>query len=252
MKRYLAAIMISFLISALGAAAGQRIYEVGTVYIHYSWTTDDQIVRDLEAIAATGINTINPYPSFLLSYGNPEPDFSKTDLILKTASRLGLRVMPTVYWSGLPPDFAAAKWPDRFSPALDADQREARLTLADPEVIDLIDYYAKANVLHFKDSPCVIAYNIWDEPHMSGFSQSAGGGRGGRDEAHFSHWFEKWGLEKYGSPGAWHAQWNDVLLNQEYQGFDRPPILLVRDRTHPATFERAGKIPRRGTSHSDS
>jgi len=221
MKRYLASIMISFLISALGATAGQRIYEVGAVYIYYSWTTDAQIVHDLETIAATGINTINPYPSFLLSYGNPEPDFSKTDLILKTAQRLGLRVMPTVYWSGLLPDFAAAKWPSRFPPTLDADEREARLSLADPEVIDLIDYYAKATVLHFKDSPCVIAYNIWDEPHMAGFSQSGGGGRGGRDETHFSHWFEEWGLKKYGSPAAWYAQWNDVLLNQEYQRFDR-------------------------------
>jgi hypothetical protein len=109
MKRYLASIMISFLISALGATAGQRTYEVGAVYIYYSWTTDAQIVHDLETIAATGINTINPYPSFLLSYGNPEPDFSKTDLILKTAQRLGLRIMPTVYWSRLLPDFAAAR-----------------------------------------------------------------------------------------------------------------------------------------------
>ena len=223
MKRYLACMVISLLLSALGATASQRIYEVGTVYIYYSWTTDEQIVHDLETIAATGINTINPYPSFLLSYGNAEPDFSETDLILKTAQRLGLRVMPTVFWSGLLPDFAAAKWPSRFSPILDADEREAKLSFADPEVIDLIDYYAKATVLHFKDSPCVIAYNVWDEPHMAGFSMSAGGdGAGARDDAHFDRWFEEWGLKKYGSPAAWYAQWNDVLLNQEYQGFDRP------------------------------
>jgi hypothetical protein len=223
MKRYLACMMISLLVSAVGVAAGQRTYEVGTVYIYYSWTTDEQIVHDLETIAATGINTINPYPSFLLSYGNPEPDFSKTDLILKTAQRLGLRVMPTVFWSGLLPDFAAAKWPSRFSPILDADEREAKLSFADPEVIDLIDYYAKATVLHFKDSPSVIAYNVWDEPHMEGFSMSAGGGgEGGPEDAHFDRWFEDWGLKKYGSPAAWYAQWNDVLLNQEYQRFDRP------------------------------
>jgi len=222
MRRDLAYITILLLVSTWGARAGQRVYEVGTVYIYYSWTTNEQIVHDLETIAATGINAINPYPSFLLTYGNPEPDFSKMDVILKTAQRLGLRVMPTVYWSGLLTDFAAAKWPTRFPPVLDADQREARLSLADPEVIDLIDYYSKATVMHFKDEPSVIAYNIWDEPHMEGFSMTAGVGRGGRDEAHFDHWFEQWGLDKYGSPAAWYAQWNDVLLNQEYQGFDRP------------------------------
>jgi len=223
MKLCLASLIISLLLSVAGAMAGQRIYEVGAVYIYYSWTTDGQIVHDLETIAATGINTINPYPSFLLTLGNPEPDFSKTDLILKTAERLGLRVMPTVFWSGLLSDYAAAKWPNRFPPTMDADGREARLSLADPEVIDLIDYYSKITVQHFKDSPCVIAYNIWDEPHMEGFSMSAGGpGGGGRDDAHFVRWFEDWGLKKYGSPAAWYAQWNDPLLNQEYQRFDRP------------------------------
>lgn len=126
MKRHLAFITMALLVSGLGARADRRIYEVGTVYIYYSWTTEAQIVHDLETIAATGVNAINPHPSFLLAYGNPEPDFSKMDIILKTAQRLGLRVMPTVYWSGLLPDYAAAKWPSRFSPVLDADQREAR------------------------------------------------------------------------------------------------------------------------------
>ena len=139
------------------------------------------------------------------------------DLILKTAERLGLRVMPTVYWSGLLPDYAAAKWPERLSPILDEEQREDRLSLADPEVIGLIDYYSKITVKHFKDSPVVIAYNIWDEPHMPGFSMSSG-----HTDAPFARWFEAWGLEKYGSAAAWFAQWNDPLLNQEYQKFDRP------------------------------
>ena len=222
MQRYLAPILFTLFFIAPGVKAEQRIYEVGTVYIYYSSTTDAQIVHDLETIAAAGINAINPYPSFLVSLGHPEPDFSKTDLILKTAQRLGLRVMPTVYWSGLLPDYAAANWPTHFSPVLDADQREARLSLADPEVIKLIDEYSKATVEHFKDSPPVIAYNIWDEPHMVGFSMTAGEEWNGSDEEHFSHWFEQWGLEKYGSPAAWYAQWNDPLLNQEYQGFDRP------------------------------
>ena len=127
MKRYFIGLLASFFVIAAGVAAGQRIYEVGTVYIYYSWTPDDQIVRDLETIAATGINTIEICPSFLLTPGNPKPDFSKTDLILKTSERLGLRVMPTVFWSGLLPDYAAAKWPDRFSPIIDGEGREAWL-----------------------------------------------------------------------------------------------------------------------------
>jgi beta-galactosidase len=222
MKRYLIGLFISLLLFAAGALAGQRPYEVGTVYIFHASTSDEQIVRDLETIAATGINTIELYPSFLLTPGNPEPDFSKTDLILKTSERLGLRVMPTVFWTGLLPDYAAAKWPDRFSPTMDADSREARLALADPEVIGLIDYYSKLTVQHFKDSPSVIAYNLWDEPHMEGFSLSAGGRQGGNGDSHFSRWFEEWGLEKYGSAAAWYAQWNEPLLNQEYANFDRP------------------------------
>ncbi len=207
------------MLSAADAPTGRRIYEVGAVYLYYSWTPDAQIVHDLETIAATGINTINPYPSFLLTYGNPEPDFSKTDVILETSQRVGLRVMPTVFWTGLIVDYAAAKWPDRFAPQQSASDREARLSFADPEVMDLIDYYSKVTVQHFKDSPCVVAYNIWDEPHMEGFSLS---GLRGRDDSHFDRWFKEWGLKKYGSAAAWYAQWNDVLLNHEYQKFDRP------------------------------
>ncbi|MGA3167421.1 MAG: beta-galactosidase trimerization domain-containing protein [Terriglobia bacterium] len=222
MKRFLAGFMISLMISAAGALAGQRPYEVGTVYIFLPSTSNEQIVRDLETIAATGINTIEICPSFLLTPGNPQPDFSKTDLILKTSERLGLRVMPTVFWSGLLPDYAEAKWPDRFSPIIDGEGREARLSYANPEVMRLIDDYSIITVQHFKDSPSVIAYNIWDEPHMEGFSLSAGERRGGGGDPHFDRWFEEWGLKKYGSPSAWYLQWNDPLLNQEYAGFDRP------------------------------
>jgi hypothetical protein len=200
--------------------AGQRLFEVGTVYIVLPSTSDEQIVHDLETIAATGINAIELCPSFQLTFGNPQPDFSQTDLILKTAERLGLRVMPTVFWSGLLPDYAAAKWPDKFSPTIDGLGREARLPYADPEVMRLIDYYSILTVQHFKDSPTVIAYNIWDEPHMYGFSLSASGGRG--DDPYFDRWFEEWGLKKYGSRAVWYAQWNDPLLNQEYANFDRP------------------------------
>src|SRR5208283_2692333 len=141
MKRLLAGIIFILLVAPAGARAAQRAYEVGTVYIFLPSTSDEQIVRDLETIAGTGINTIEICSSFLLKYGNPQPDFSKTDLILKTAERLGLRVMPTVFWSGLLPDYAAAKWPDRFSPVVDDAAREAGLSYADPEVMGLIDYY---------------------------------------------------------------------------------------------------------------
>jgi hypothetical protein len=203
-----------------GATNGKRMYEVGSVYLYYSWTTDEQIVHDLESVASTGINTINPYPSFLLKPGTPEPDFSKMDLILKTAERLHLRVMPTVLYTGLLEDFAEAKWPGRLSPIMNSDEREVELSFADPEVIKLIDYYAKATVQHFKDVPCVIAYNIWDEPHMEGFSLSTDPGHA--DNPKFDHWFEEWGVNKYGSAANWYAQWNDVALNQEYEKFDRP------------------------------
>jgi len=221
MKRLLAGIIFILLISPAGARAAQRLYEVGTVYIFLPSMSDEQIVRDLEAIAGTGINTIEICPSFLLKPGNPQPDFSKTDLILKPSERLGLRVMPTVFWSGLLPDYAESKWPDRFSPIIDGVGRERRLSYADPEVMHLIDDYSTLTVQHFKDSPSVIAYNIWDEPHMEGFSLSAGEHQRGGGDPHFDRWFEKWGLEKYGSASAWYLQWNDQLLNQEYAGFDR-------------------------------
>jgi hypothetical protein len=222
MKQYFAGIMIALLLATAGATAGQRMYEVGTVYIFLSSTSDEQIVRDLETIAATGIDAIELYPSFLLTPGNPQPDFSKADLVLKTCERLGLRVMPTVFWSGLLPDYAEAKWPDRFSPIIDGVGREARLSYANPEVMHLIDDYSILTVQHFKDSPSVIAYNIWDEPHLEGFSLTAGERQTPGGDPDFDRWFEEWGLKKYGSSGAWYLQWNDPLLNQEYAGFDRP------------------------------
>ena len=222
MTRLLARIIISLLIPAACVLASPRRYEVGTVYIFLPSTSSDQIVHDLETIASTGINTIEICPSFQLKMGNPQPDFSKTDLILKTAERLGLRVMPTVFWSGLLPDYAAAKWPDRFSPIIDGEGREARLSYADPEVMRLIDEYSTITVQHFKDSPSVIAYNIWDEPHMEGVLLSSEGKPGEGGDPHFDRWFKEWGLKKYGSPAAWYAQWNNPLLNQEYAKFDRP------------------------------
>ena len=48
MKRYLVGLMFSILLSAAGANAGQRFYEVGTAYMYYPWTSDEEIVRDLE------------------------------------------------------------------------------------------------------------------------------------------------------------------------------------------------------------
>jgi len=219
MKRYFFGLLIFLLLFTAGAVAGERRYEVGTVYIFLPSTSDEQIVHDLETMAAIGINSVEICPSFLLSYGKPQPDFSKTDLILKTAQRLGLRIMPTIFWSGLLPEYAAAKWPDRFRPIVDDEGREARLPYADPEVMGLIDDYSKITVEHFKNSSPVIAYNIWDEPHMEGFSVLAGRAH---DDPQFERWFEEWGLKKYGSPGAWFAQWDDPLLNQEYQKFDRP------------------------------
>lgn len=224
MRRLLGSIVLLFLISATGACAAQkRVFEVGTVYIFLPSTSNEQIVRDLENIASTGINSIEICPSFELTFANPTPDFSQTDLIMKTAQRLGLRVMPTVFWSGLLPDYAASKWPDKFSPTIDGLGREERLSYADPQVMGLIDYYSKVTVEHFKDSPAVIAYNIWDEPHMYGFPLTGDEDTTGlRDDPYFSHWFQEWGLKKYGSAGAWYAQWNDPLLNQEYENFDRP------------------------------
>jgi hypothetical protein len=167
MKPRLAGLMIALLLSAAGVTAGQRIYEVGTAYLYYPWTPNEEIVRDLETMAATGINTVNPYPPFLVSVGNADPDFSKTDLPLKTAQRLGLRVMPTVFLNEHIPDLVAAKWPQRLSsPLIDNPTRENQLSLADPEGLDVIDYYVSAAVRHFKDYPCAIAYNIWPEPHL--------------------------------------------------------------------------------------
>ena len=72
----------------------------------------------------------------------------------------------------------------------------------------------------------MIAYNIWDEPHMEGFSLSAttpqGDSKTFTDAPSFDLWFKQWGLNKYGSAAAWYAQWNDPLLNQQYANFDRP------------------------------
>ena len=101
MRQRCAGLLIALMLSTVGAWASQRVYEVGAVYVYYTWTSDAQIVRDLETIASTGIKAINPYPPFLLTHGHPEPDFSKADLVQKTAQRLGLRV---VNFDGYPAD----------------------------------------------------------------------------------------------------------------------------------------------------
>ena len=216
MKQRLAGVMMALLLSAAGATAGQRMYEVGSAYVYYPWTSDEEIIRDLETMAATGINTVNPFPPFQISVGNPEPDFSKIDLLLKTAERLGLRVMPTVFLNEHLPDQIAAKYPQRLtSPLTDNPTRENQLSYADPEVLGVIDYYVSAAVRHFKDHPCVIAYNIWPEPHLFGILPPGG------HDPYYEKWFADWEMKKYGSVAAWYAQWNDVYLNHEYHRIDR-------------------------------
>jgi beta-galactosidase len=204
--------MMAIVFSAVGAWAGQRVYEVGTVYVYYSWTSDAQIVRDLETIAATGIKAINPYPPFLVTPGHPEPDFSKADLVQRTAERLGLRVMPTLFRTAMLPDLAAAKWPERApSPIIDNRTREGRLSLADPQVLALVDDYVAATVRHLKDDPSLVAWNVWVE---AGFETSM-------HDPHADQWFEEWGKKKYGNTDAWYAQWNDMHFNYEYNRIDR-------------------------------
>lgn len=212
MRACLAGLLITLLFSATGSLAGQRIYQLGTVYVYYSWTSDAQIVRDLETIAATGIKAINPYPPFLLTPGHPEPNFTKADLIHKTAQRLGLRVMPTPFWIDMLADEAAAKWPERApSPIINNPARRAKLSLANPEVLALADYYVAATVQHLKDDPSLVAWNVWDEAQ---FGTSL-------NDPHADQWFEEWGMKKYGNADAWYAQWNDVHLNHEYYKMDR-------------------------------
>ncbi len=212
MRQRFAGLLIALLLSTAGAWAGQRVYEVGAVYVYYAWTSDAQIVRDLETIASTGIKAINPYPPFLLTPGHPEPDFSKADVVQKTAQRLGLRVMPTPFWIDMLPDMAAAKWPERApSPIIDNPAREAKLSLANPEVLALADYYVAATVRHLKDDPTLVAWNVWDEANF-GTSMN---------DPHADQWFEEWGMKKYGSTDAWYAQWNDMHFNYEYHKMDR-------------------------------
>ncbi len=212
MRRSLAGMLIVLMLSTVGAWAGQRVYEVGTVYVYYAWTSDAQIVRDLETIAATGIKAINPYPPFLLTPGHAEPDFSKSDLVQKTAQRLGLRVMPTPFRTAMLPDMAAAKWPERApSPIIDNLAREARLSLADPEVLGLVDSYVASTARHLRDDPSLVAWNVWVE---ASFESSL-------HDPHTDKWFEEWGMKKYGSADAWYAQWNDVHFNYEYHKMDR-------------------------------
>ena len=220
MRRRFRGLLIAWILSAVGAWAGQRIYEVGTVYVYYSWTSDAQIVRDLETIAATGIKAINPYPPFLLTPGHPEPDFSKADLIQKTAQRLGLRVMPTLFRTAMLPDLVAARQGERLpSPMIDNGTRESRLSLADPQVLALVDDYVAATVRHLKDDPSLVAWNVWVE---ADFETSL-------HDPHADQWFDEWGKKKYGNADAWYAQWNDVHFNYEYYKMDR--ILFQWDST---------------------
>jgi hypothetical protein len=211
MKRIGIALIIATGLASIGEA-GQRKYELGTCYTYYSWTPRTQIVRDLETMAAAGINAVHLYPPFLLTPGDPRPDFSKADLAMDTAARLGLRVMPNTFWIDMVPYLAAAKWPGREpSPTVDIPARNTKLSLADPEVLALVDSYMTLTVRHFKDHPALVAWNIWDEASF----------RPSSPDPHAQRWFEEWGRKKYGSTAAWFAQWNDVQYNHEYHKINR-------------------------------
>src|ERR1035438_6536591 len=76
-----------------------RSYELGTVYIYYADTPDEQIVQDLETMSRIGMKQVSLFPPYLLALGRPEPDFRKSDLAVRTAERLGLKVVPLLFFA---------------------------------------------------------------------------------------------------------------------------------------------------------
>jgi beta-galactosidase len=188
-----------------------RSYELGTVYIYYADTPDEQIVQDLETMSRIGMKQVSLFPPYLLALGRPEPDFRKSDLAVRTAERLGLKVVPLLFFAEQLPGFAAAKWPDR-EPELRVtyEERQQSLSLANPEVFSLLEYYVGAAVRHFKDSPAVTGWNVWTEPH---FDLSRG-------DPYANRWLDAWLLKKYGSALELNRHWQTPYFNDEYSKVD--------------------------------
>ena len=195
----------------VNSAGSQRSFEVGTIYLYYADTPDEQIVQDLETMSKVGIAQVSLFPPFLLKAGNPEPDFRKADLAVKTAGRLGLKVVPLLFFAEELPWFAAAKWPDREpSFRVPYRDREPKLSLANPEVIGLVEDYISAAVRHFKDNPAVVAWNVWTEPHYDP----------AKDDPDANLWFDQWLLKKYGTVDELNRCWQSSYFNFEYSKVD--------------------------------
>ena len=94
MKQCLAGIMMALLLSVAGATAGQSMYEVGTAYVYYPWTSDEEIVRDLETMAATGINSVNPFPPFRFRWETPSLIFRRSTFSSRPRSDWGCESCP--------------------------------------------------------------------------------------------------------------------------------------------------------------
>ncbi len=193
------------------SAASKRVYEVGTVYLYFAGTPEQQIVQDLETMSRAGIEQVSLFPPFLLTPGHPEPDFSKADLAVRTAERLGMAVQPLLFFAEQLPLFAAARWPDREPPlTIPYGVRESKLSLADPEVLGLVEHYVAAAVRHFKDSPALAGWNVWTEPHF----------RPRPDDRNANRWFEEWLLAKYGSAQTLNQRWHAAHFDDQYASVD--------------------------------
>jgi beta-galactosidase len=178
---------------------------LGTVYDVFNerYDTDKEFQaifnRDIKLIKETGINTILPFPLGEWQGSTKTQKWDRSDYMIKGIEDNGFMFIPMLIKSqhnAYFPDFMQSKAKDIYQemyhiPSQDHDE----IKFNRQEVKTAIENYFKSIVERYGNSPSLIGYNIWNEPHFESMDDIT------------VHAFQQWLKTKYGTIDNFNKVW---------------------------------------------
>ncbi len=191
--------------STTGKAEMPKTIMLGTVYDVFNerYDTDKEFQtifdRDIKLIKETGINTILPFPLGEWQGSTKTQKWGRSDYMIKGIEDNDFMFIPMLVKSqhnAYFPGFMQSKAKNIFQemnhvPDTDYDEIKFNRT----EVKDALDSYMKSIVERYGNSPSLVGYNIWNEPHFESMDDIT------------VHEFQQWLKTKYGTIDNFNKAW---------------------------------------------
>src|SRR5437588_4465308 len=138
-------------------------------------TSADHWGKDLDAIKATGFNTVKTWVDWATAEPRQEEfSFANLDLLLRLAQERGLRVIIQVYLDSAP-DWVGVKYPDgRFvdrSGAVIESQSAPGFCIDHAAVRKEVTRFLEALSREANLSPALYGWDVWSEPHVVNWAE---------------------------------------------------------------------------------